>query len=50
MLGPAALHHRQIEWYAQWAADFQAFLRGKGDPTASVDGTWPLREPADEPV
>ncbi|NEE15787.1 3'-5' exonuclease [Streptomyces sp. SID7499] len=50
MLGPAALHHRQIEWYAQWAADFQSFLRGKGDPTASVDGTWPLRELADEPV
>ncbi|MFE0101931.1 3'-5' exonuclease [Streptomyces sp. NPDC059009] len=42
-LGPAELHRRQIEWYAQWAADFQKFLRGKGDPAAVVDGTWPLR-------
>lgn len=49
-LGPAALHERQIEWYAQWAADFQSFLRAKGDATALVDGSWPLREPADEPV
>ncbi|MGW4085780.1 exonuclease domain-containing protein [Streptomyces sp. NPDC004822] len=44
-LGPAELHRRQIEWYAEWAADFQTFLRGKGDPTAVVDGTWPVREP-----
>ena len=49
-LGPADLHRRQIEWYARWAADFQAFLRDKGDATALVDGAWPLREPADEPV
>ncbi|GGP79089.1 3'-5' exonuclease [Streptomyces calvus] len=49
-LGPAELHRRQIEWYAAWAADFQAFLRRKGDATALVDGTWPLREPAGEPV
>ncbi|MGY3204929.1 exonuclease domain-containing protein [Streptomyces sp. TE5632] len=45
-LGPAELHLRQIEWYAEWAADFQSFLRRKGDATATVDGTWPLREPA----
>ncbi|MEU5362157.1 3'-5' exonuclease [Streptomyces sp. NPDC005925] len=43
-LGPADLHHRQIEWYAQWAADYQAFLRRKGDETATVDGMWPFRE------
>ncbi len=49
-LGPAELHRRQIEWYAAWAADFQDFLRRKGDATALVDGTWPLREPAGEPV
>jgi DNA polymerase-3 subunit epsilon len=49
-LGPAELHRRQIEWYAEWAADFQDFLRRKGDATAVVDGTWPLREPADETV
>ncbi|MFE1310826.1 3'-5' exonuclease [Streptomyces sp. NPDC058755] len=45
-LGPAELHRRQIDWYAQWAADFQAFLRRKGDADAVVDGVWPLREPA----
>ncbi|MFE7169157.1 3'-5' exonuclease [Streptomyces sp. NPDC057616] len=49
-LGPAELHRRQIEWYAEWAADFQDFLRRKGDATAVVDGTWPLRELTDEPV
>ncbi|MBY8340710.1 3'-5' exonuclease [Streptomyces spinosirectus] len=49
-LGPAELHRRQIEWYAEWAADFQNFLRRKGDATAVVDATWPLRESADERV
>ncbi|GAQ66320.1 3'-5' exonuclease [Streptomyces scabiei] len=49
-LGPAELHRRQIEWYAEWAADFQAFLRRKGDPEAVVDTTWPLRELEDETV
>ncbi|KFG73081.1 3'-5' exonuclease [Streptomyces mutabilis] len=49
-LGPADLHHRQIEWYAERAADFQSFLRRKGDATAVVDGRWPVREPADERV
>jgi DNA polymerase-3 subunit epsilon len=49
-LSPADLHHRQIEWYAEWAADFQSFLRRKGEATAVVDGRWPVREPADERV
>lgn len=49
-LGPAELHRRQIEWYAEWAADFQAFLRRKGNPEAVVDATWPLRELEDETV
>ncbi|MEU0672864.1 3'-5' exonuclease [Streptomyces sp. NPDC006172] len=49
-LGPAELHLRQIDWYAEWAADFQAFLRRKGDAEAVVDGTWPVKEPAGEPV
>ncbi|MFI5857542.1 exonuclease domain-containing protein [Streptomyces parvulus] len=49
-LGPADLHRRQIEWYAEWAADFQSFLRRKRDAAAVVDATWPLREPADERV
>ncbi|MFF0199929.1 3'-5' exonuclease [Streptomyces sp. NPDC005017] len=42
-LGPVELHRRQIEWYAEWAADFQAFLRRKGDAEAVVESTWPLR-------
>ncbi|MCF3134966.1 3'-5' exonuclease [Streptomyces olivochromogenes] len=46
-LGPAELHRRQIGWYAEWAADFQKFLRGKGDADAVIDGVWPLREPAE---
>ncbi|MER6121355.1 3'-5' exonuclease [Streptomyces sp. NPDC001795] len=49
-LGPAELHRRQIEWYAAWAADFQEFLRRKGDAEAVVDGTWPLREAANQTV
>jgi DNA polymerase-3 subunit epsilon len=49
-LGPAELHRRQIQWYAAWAADFQSFLRRKGDADAVVDGSWPLRELADEPT
>ena len=49
-LGPAELHRRQIEWYAEWAADFQNFLRRKGDATAVVDGAWPLRELVGEAV
>ncbi|MFI1705315.1 3'-5' exonuclease [Streptomyces griseoruber] len=49
-LGPAELHRRQIEWYAEWAADFQNFLRRKGETDAVVDRAWPLREPADSPA
>ena len=49
-LGPAELHRRQIEWYAQWAADFQSFLRRKGDTTAVVDGMWPVGDLAAERV
>ncbi|MGY0019456.1 3'-5' exonuclease [Streptomyces sp. cg35] len=43
-LGPAELHRRQVEWYAEWAADFQSFLRKKGDADAVVDPTWPMRD------
>ncbi|WP_328437936.1 3'-5' exonuclease [Streptomyces sp. NBC_00457] len=49
-LGPAELHRRQIDWYAERAADFQNFLRSKGEADAVIDGTWPLREPAEETV
>ncbi|MGW2865393.1 exonuclease domain-containing protein [Streptomyces sp. NPDC001205] len=43
-LAPGELHDRQIHWYAEWAADFQRFLRTKGTADAVVDGSWPLRE------
>ncbi|MFB7744369.1 3'-5' exonuclease [Streptomyces sp. NPDC056132] len=43
-LEPAELHDRQIQWYADWAADFQQFLRRKGTADAVIDGSWPLRE------
>ncbi|MFD5424781.1 3'-5' exonuclease [Streptomyces sp. NPDC127084] len=42
-VAPAELHSRQIRWYADWAADFQGFLRRKGTPDAVVDGSWPVR-------
>ena len=28
-LGPAELHRRQVEWYAEWAADFQKLSNGR---------------------
>lgn len=43
------LHERQIEWYREDAARFQAWLRNekkagdKYDPEAVIDGRWPLR-------
>ncbi|MCS0602143.1 3'-5' exonuclease [Streptomyces sp. LP11] len=46
----AELHARQIEWYAAWAADFQDFLRRKGEADAVVDGAWPLRQSVDERI
>ncbi|MGN4161381.1 exonuclease domain-containing protein [Streptomyces sp. NEAU-PBA10] len=45
-LGPAALHERQIAWAAERAADFQAYLRRKGERGAVVDGGWPLHAEA----
>ncbi|MCK8681041.1 MULTISPECIES: 3'-5' exonuclease [Streptomyces] len=45
-LTPVELHERQVRWYAEWAADFQRFLRRKGSPDAVIDPVWPLREPA----
>ncbi|MGS2591145.1 exonuclease domain-containing protein [Streptomyces hebeiensis] len=42
-LAPPELHERQIRWYADWAADFQSFLRRKGNADAVVDAVWPLR-------
>jgi DNA polymerase III subunit epsilon len=43
------LHRRQVRWAAADAVSFQAYLRDpvksgeKHDPTAVIDGTWPLR-------
>lgn len=37
------LHRKQIGWYAEWAADFQSWLRRKGTADAVVDGSWPVR-------
>lgn len=43
------LHERQIEWYREDAANYQAWLRNeakakeKYDPKAVIDGRWPLR-------
>lgn len=35
----------QAAWYASWAKGLQSYLRKK-DPTAVVDGDWPLRKEA----
>ncbi|MFI1937066.1 3'-5' exonuclease [Streptomyces purpureus] len=43
-LSPQELHERQIVWYAEWAEDFQRFLRSKGNADAVIDPCWPLRE------
>lgn len=32
----------QSVWYAEWAEDFQRYLR-RTDATATVDGNWPLK-------
>lgn len=49
-LAPAELHERQVDWYADWAADFQQFLRKKGNADAVIDAGWPLREPVPSTV
>lgn len=42
--GPVdGLHALQVKWHAEWAADFQQHLRGKGQTAAVIDGSWPLR-------
>lgn len=38
----AELHAAQVEWAAEQAAGLQEYFR-KTDPTAVVDGTWPVR-------
>ncbi|MFD8674534.1 exonuclease domain-containing protein [Streptomyces seoulensis] len=46
-LGLAELHRSQVRWYAEWAADFEAFLRRKGEADAVIDRVWPVRELTD---
>lgn len=36
------LHANQAQWRAEWARDFQTYLRKK-DPTAVVCGEWPVQ-------
>lgn len=33
----------QSEWYADWASNFQEYLR-RNDPEATVNGDWPVRK------
>jgi DNA polymerase III subunit epsilon len=37
------IHMHQVHWHAEWAGNFQDFLRRKGEATAVIDGSWPLR-------
>lgn len=37
------IHLRQVQWHREWAANFQAHLRRKGETDAVIDGSWPLR-------
>lgn len=41
-LPAARLHLRQVQWHGEWAANFQAHLRRKGESGAVIDGSWPL--------
>lgn len=40
-IDPLLLHSQQVQWHQEWAENFQDFLRRK-NPTARVDGSWPL--------
>ena len=37
------LHQQQIEWSKEWAENFQAFRRGRGDAGFTASGEWPVR-------
>jgi DNA polymerase-3 subunit epsilon len=38
-----SLHDQQIEWSKEWAENFQAFRRGRGDKGFTASGEWPVR-------
>ncbi|WKK25252.1 3'-5' exonuclease [Streptomyces olivoreticuli] len=40
---PWSLHADQVRWYAEWATNFEKWLRRQGNPEAVVDPHWPLR-------
>lgn len=37
------IHLRQVQWHREWAENFQAYRRRKGEADAVIDGSWPLR-------
>ncbi len=37
------LHDQQIVWSEEWAENFQAFRRGRGEPGFTASGEWPVR-------
>lgn len=37
------LHAAQVAWAAEWADGLQNFKRRNGEPTAVVDGSWPVK-------
>lgn len=39
---PEELHRAQVEWHAEWAQNFEEFLRGKGRSDATIERAWPL--------
>lgn len=36
------LHDKQVQWRKEWAVNFEAYLRSKGEDT-TVNGEWPMR-------
>lgn len=38
------LQAAQVAWASEWASGFQAYKRRTGDPSAVVDGSWPIRQ------
>ena len=40
---PQELHAQQKVWSAEWAENFQAFRRGRGDAGFTASGDWPVR-------
>lgn len=37
------LHTWQVAWYERWAAEFEEYLRRKGELAGPVDRSWPVR-------